>query len=244
MDLSIKEIKNKKGKVKLTKLMEAGIIPGFNQGSVVLVGSVKSGKSTLLANLLSDKRFYGTYFKKKHKYLFSPTATYDDIADQMEIPEDNRISENMIEELENLVEGQTAKVENKGKTKAPKLCIVFDDLSSMKKLQRSKIFEKIFTTNRHLNMMVFVAVHKISALTRLCRLQAAHIMFFAAPLSEIEILSNEFCGTGLSKKEMYDLIRYATTPDEKSKYPFLYINLRAEPKKRYRKNFDTVLQLK
>lgn len=244
MNLDIKPIKNKHGrKIKLTKLMEDGIIPGFNQGSIVLVGSVKSGKSTLLSNLLGDDRFYGKYFNNEDKYLFSPTATYDEIAGELGVPEENRISEDMIRELKDLIDDQTDEVERKGKYKARKLCIIFDDLSSCKKLQRSPVFEKLFTTNRHINAMVFCAVHKISALTRLCRLQCAHIMFFSAPRSEIDILCEEFCAQGMTKKQMCKLIQYATTPDQKNKKPFLYINLTTEPNKRYRKNFDTLLDL-
>jgi len=246
-DLRIRPLEDKsgKGKVKIkNKLMKQGIIPSFNQGSIVLVGSVKSGKSVLIQNLMTRKEFYGDFFDEDNKYLFSPTASYDEIADEMGIVEENRISEDMIEELSDIVEGQTMEVENRGKSRAKKLCLIFDDLSSCKKLQRSKVFEKIFTTNRHLNIMLFCCVHKISALTRLCRLQCAHICFFKASYSEMEILAREFCGSGLTKKQMIDLIRYATEPDENSSHPFLYINLTAKPKERYRKTFSQILELK
>ena len=243
MNLKIKAFDSKKGKIKLNPLMKQGIIPGFNQGSVVLVGSVKSGKSTLIVNFMKRPEFYKDYFKPKNVFLFSPTATYDELAEEMGIIEENRVSENMIDELTEILEEQTSEVEDKGKSKAPKLCIIFDDLSSMKKLQRSKVFEKIYTTNRHLNIQVFCCVHKISALSRLCRLQCAHIFFFSAPYSEMEILASEFCGQGLSKKQMINLIRHATTATEGDPKPFLYINNTAEPKKRYRKNLDKILEL-
>jgi len=246
-DLSIKPIesKSKKGKVKITNpLMKSGVIPSFNQGSVVIVGSVKSGKSVLIQNLLCKKQFYGDFFDEDNKYLFSPTAKFDELADEMGIADENRISEDMIEELTEIVEKQTEEVESKGKSKAPKILLVFDDLSSCKKLQTSKIFNLCFTTNRHLNILLIASVHKISALTRLARLQCSHIMFFNSPYSEMEILAREFCGAGLTKKQMIDLIRYATTPDENSSHPFLYVNLVAPPKERYRKTFSQMLELK
>jgi len=246
-DLSIRPLKDKsgKGKIKIKNpLMKQGIIPSFNEGSIVLVGSVKSGKSVLIQNLMTRKEFYGDFFDEDNKYLFSPTAKYDEIADSMDIPEENRISEDMIEELTDIVEEQTQEVKSKGKSKAKRLCLIFDDLSSCKKLQRSKVFEDIFTTNRHLNIMLFCCVHKISALTRLCRLQCAHICFFKASYSEMEILAREFCGSGLTKRQMIDLIKYATTPDDNSSHPFLYINLTAKPKQKYRKTFSQILELK
>ena len=242
----IKHIKSRtgRGKIKLTKAMEELVIPGFNQGSVVIVGAVKTGKSNLVVNLMTRPEFYKGYFDKENIWLFSPTATYDEMAEEMEIEEENRISEDMINKLTELIEEQTTEVEDKGKARARKLCLIFDDLSSCKKLQRSKTFEKIFTTNRHLNIMLICCVHKISALTRLCRLQCSHIIFFSAPFSECEIVSNEFCGQGLTKREMLELIKYATTPDEKSSHPFLYINLIAKPLERYRKNFTRILRIK
>jgi hypothetical protein len=60
----------------------------------------------------------------------------------------------------------------------------------------------------------------------------------------MEILAREFCGSGLTKKQMINLIRYATSPDENSSHPFLYINLTAKPKEKYRKTFNQVLELK
>ena len=234
----------KKDRVKLTKPMEELIIPGFNQGSTVIVGSVRSGKTCLVVNLMTRPEFYKGYFDKENIWLFSPTATYDEMADSMDIQEENRISEDMIDRLAELISEQTGEVEDKGKGKARKLCLIFDDLSSCKKLQRSKVFEKIFTTNRHLNIMLICCVHKISALTRLCRLQCSHVIFFSAPYSECEILANEFCGQGLTKREMLELIKYATTPDENSSHPFLYINLLSTPLERYRKNFTRILRIK
>ena len=72
LDLRIRKIDSNKDNLPTTPLMKAGVIPGFNQGSVCLVGSVRSGKSTLLVNLLTRPVFYGNYFKKKDKYLYSP----------------------------------------------------------------------------------------------------------------------------------------------------------------------------
>jgi len=60
----------------------------------------------------------------------------------------------------------------------------------------------------------------------------------------MEILAREFCGSGLTKRQMIDLIKYATTPDENSSHPFLYINLTAKPKEGYRKTFSQILELK
>jgi hypothetical protein len=240
MDLSIKPSKSRKADSKLTPAMKRGLIPSFNEPSCVIVGSVKSGKSTLLQNLVADNRFYGKFFNRKNRYLFSPTATFDLIANEMKIPRENRISENMIERLQELVDDQIEAVEE-DPDRAKKILIVFDDLSSMKKLQRSKVFERTFTTNRHLNMMVFVAVHKFTSLTRLCRLQCGHVIIFPCSYSEMEAIAEEYTPPGLTKKDMIGLIKEATKKNEKISHPFLYINLTQPFSKRYRKTFNEMI---
>lgn len=242
MDLSIGKLKSNKDAIDddLPLLQKQKIIPCHNTGSVIITGAVKSGKSNLMAVLATDYRFYGDYYKKKNRFLFSPTAEFDDMAENMDIPKENRVSEDMIDALQNLYDNQLEKVKA---GKSEKLLVICDDLTSCKKFQRSPIFKKIFTTNRHINMMLWCAVHKYTGLIRVCRLQCAYIIFFNAPDSEIKALAEDHTPAGKSKKEMYEIVNYATKKSKDSPKPFLFINNCADHEDRYRRNFNEIIEL-
>lgn len=242
MSLSIKPVKSKnKNTEGLTSLMKQNVIPGYNSPSCLIIGPVKSGKSTLVCHMVNE--FYSDFYEEKNRFLFSPTATYDPIADEMGIDEENRIDENMIEELTEIVEDQKDQIKSKGKANADKLLIIFDDITSCKALQRSKIFMKLFCTNRHFNCQVIAISHKYKNIPRTSRLQCGHVIMFNNSQSELDALCDDFCANGLNKKQFMTVINHALKKTDDNPKPFIYINLTADQKERYRKNFDTILEL-
>ena len=209
--------------------------------SALMCGSTGSGKSNLIVNLVTRKKYYKGFFDEI--YLLTPTPN-DDMQVQMGIPEENVISEDFIENLDEWVKEQEAEIDSKGITKSPKTLIIFEDCTSNKKLMRSKSFIKAFVQNRHLNLSVMVCCHKYKALTRTCRMNCSTICYFQASKTEDEALTADHGANGLNKNEFLSLVDFATTPDESNKKPFLYINVKIPMKTRYRKCFSTILQLK
>lgn len=242
MSVDIRPIPTNKSKIKLRPLMKNNSIPSFAQ-SILLVGASGSGKTTVLLNLMTRKEFYKDFFD--FVFLFSITAELDDTFNILKIPDRRKISneKDMIEGLKSIVEAQKELIETRGLLGAPKVCLIFEDLTANKKLMRSKAFTDIFTAGRHLNLQVIVCIHKYKSLPRTQRLQAMNIIYFRGSKSEVEQLAEDFTPPRFSKKEFIQLIEFATDADKDNKHNFLYICNKVPFKIRYRKNFTTVLEL-
>ena len=241
MDLTIKPIESDSANLKLNYLMEQGVIPVIGKGSsAVAVGKTASGKSVLLANLLTRPEFYGEYFEDTNRYLYSPTADVDDLATKMNIPEKNRVTDDMIGKLETLWTKRMKDIKRKGGSQnVEPIVIVFDDLTGNTKLMNSKVFIRFFTAGRHVNCFCFVSVHKISALKRVCRLNCNYIFIFQSNNTEMKILIDEQRPSCLTKDEFTKLVMYAWD----SPYSFLYIDNTKQECERFKKNLDTLLRI-
>ena len=139
MDLKIKPLKTNKNKIKLRPLMKDHTIPAFAE-SLLLVGASGSGKTTVLIRLLTSKQFYYDYFN--FIFLFSVTAKLDDTFKLLKIPDRHTFTteDEMINGLEQIIKTQKEIVETKGLDKAPKIALVFEDLTSNKKLMKDPNF--------------------------------------------------------------------------------------------------------
>jgi energy-coupling factor transporter ATP-binding protein EcfA2 len=241
MDLTIRPAKSVSSQLPSNELMDQGIIPKFGKGSsIALIGRTGSGKSVLLSNLLTREEFYGTFFKPENRYLFSPTADVDSVADEMNIPKKNKVSSGMKGRLEAIWTKRAQEVKQAGGAhNVEPMCLVFDDLTGNVKLQNSKVFQQVFTAGRHLGILSFVCVHKISALKRVCRLSCNYIYIFQSTNTEVEILVKEQRPSCLTKEQFADLISYCWEGD----YDFLSINNIKPEKERYMHNLTELLQL-
>lgn len=240
LSLKIKPLETE-GNFPQRPLMKENIIPRMASSSLI-VGGTGSGKTVLLVNLLIRPEFYKDYFDRM--YLFSPTGgtdpTFKLLIKSKQLKKQDVITTDFESRLSDIVNEQQAHVESLGNEfKAKKICVIFEDLSSLKRLQRSEAFEQCFVQNRHLAMMVFAVVHKLSALTRVARLQAANIFFFPSPNSEVEILIDENAPPNLTKDQFREVIRLATA----GSHNFLHINNRVPYAERYRRNLDTIIEL-
>lgn len=241
--LKIKQINTNKNKIKVNPLMEDCTIPKFPQ-SVLMVGASSSGKTTLLMNLMTKKEMYKGYHD--FVFLFSITAKLDDSFKMLKIKKDFIFDteEDMIKNLKIIFESQKKNVEKEGVDKAPKMLLIFEDLTTNEKLMRDHIFKSLFTLGRHLNMQVIVMIHKYKALPRTQRLNAMNIIYFAGSKDEQSQLVDDFTPPNYSKREFTELVEYATGSDDKSDHNFLYMCNKLPFKIKFRKNFDLILELK
>lgn len=237
-DLSITTIPTKKDKIKQPFLSEHDVIPRINS-SVLFVGASGSGKTTVLANLMTRKDMLGSAFDRV--FLFSPTALTDDIQGYLGLDEDD-ICDNMKDVpdiLDNIMDDQREQIQERGAHRAPKYCIIFDDVVADRDLMKADQFTKCFIMCRHFNLTTLICSQSYKQIPRKCRLQANNIIYFAGSNSENEAIIEDRCPPNYTRKDGLKLVAFAT----REKYSFLHINMRVPFDQRYRRNFDEVIHV-
>ena len=247
--LEIVEFKSNKSKIPQRQLMELNIIPR-HPASIIMNGKSGSGKSTLLLNLCCMPQFYGPTQKTGTKqeinksryhdliFIFSPTATQDDLPEYLNLDEKYIITENFESRLEHIITTQRGIIEKKKIEHSPKILIIFDDIQSQDSFMRSGSFLKCFIQNRHYNISTILCSQSFTRTPRACRLQASSIFFFSGSASEMELLVEEFCPAGMTKKQFMEMVKYTT----KDKHSFMHINMKVPAEERYRKNLNNILK--
>ena len=239
VDLSIKTIPTKKDKIKQPLLSQENVIPRINS-SVLFIGSSGSGKTTVLANLLTRKDMLGAGVFDRI-FLISPTAYSDDIQKYLKIDPDD-ICDNLNDApalLRDIMDTQRTAIEQEGAHKAPLFCIVFDDCVADTDLLRAPEFIKTFIACRHYNLTTLLCSQSFKAIPRKCRLQAHNIIFFRSSGSEVECIVEDRSPPNMNKKRAQRLVEFATTEP----YSFLHINMRCPYETRYRRNFDEIINI-
>lgn len=238
--LKIRKVRTRKDKIKNPPLSEQDILPKLGT-STIMNGTTGQGKSTLLANLMRNPNFLGGEGIFKHRFLCSPTAEGDDVQKQLAIPKGNTFSDlhEAPEMIREVLKFQKEQIKEKGNDQAPQIVMIFDDIISDPLFMKTDEFIKCFIASRHYNATVFVCTQSWTAVPRKCRLQAKNIFFFSSPLSEVECLCLEHCPPGMTKKQFYALVDYAT----QEPYSFLYINKSVPMDERYRRNIDERINL-
>lgn len=239
----------------------AGVIPATHF-RWILSGPSKSGKSNL-AKWSLDK-----YYKRDGKkswfdkiYLLSPTAHIDFMwANLAGLDHKNRISHPTARHLTGILDSQIRKIAGSSsesamrnissatlgrkKRTADKILVIFDDAIAESKLINSPEFLKIFIQGRHYNISSMVMTQSYMRVPRSVRLQATHLSMFPSRATEIDRVFTEFGPKSMNKKEFYEMVQYATRPEEGDQYPFLHVDAFAPEKTRFRRNFTHTLEIK
>jgi len=243
--LKIVPFETSKHKIKQRPNMEKNIIPK-HPSSVIFNGRSGSGKSNLMVNLLTRPEFYGGknhYFDKVH--LFSPTAgAMDDLCKHLidYTPLERKDIHNEFDNdmLQDILDKQALEIDEKGIDKADKALIILDDIQADQKFLRGKSIKKVFLMNRHHGVSTWLCGQSFNLTPRACRLQANNLFIFPCSKSEHKVLIDEFTPPNKTKKDMSDMLDYAT----RERYNFLHINMKEQPETRYRHNLDVILKLK
>ena len=213
--------------------------------SASLIGGSGSGKSVLAVNLLTNPNLFGNYFDKI--YLIGATVNSDDTWKSLNVPKTQQFTDvsTMIPRTERVIKKQKQDVEKMGVAKAPRICIVWEDVTTNLKLLNSAAYIQSYVQNRHLNCSTLAMCHKFTAQTRVCRLNSGHHFIFAASKSEVARIVSETMPHNLDKATYIRLINYAWTPTKQNPKPFMWINFKAGAKdvnSQLRKNLNEVIQ--
>jgi GTP-binding protein EngB required for normal cell division len=240
VDYSIKALETEKSKIPLRACQKNGTLPKF-PCSVMFSGRSGSGKSNLLASILSRDEMLKDYYHCI--VVYSPTAgTTDDIYKNLDLPKENFIPDFGKEDLERIIDSRKKLIKKKGiewVAKQSRMLIILDDVISNREFLNSPTALKLFALLRHYLCSIFVLMQSYTKLPRALRLNCNCIYVFPASRSEIEVLKDEITPSSLTKKEFEQVIEYCTKDD----YSFLTINNHAPSGKKIRKNLDEIINL-
>jgi len=242
-DCHIREISTRKSDIDQCHAAQHKLVPK-HPFRFMLSGASGSGKTTVLLNLL--KRFYinndkSSYFDEI--YAIGPTVKFDDMWKELDLDDDHLIEKPTIEVLEQIYKEAEEEVKQKGIDRSTKILIVFEDIISHAKFMRSTEFLKAYVMGRHFGISVMVCTQSFTKVPRACRLQCTQIAFFPSSQSEMKLMNEEYCPPHTSRREFFDVMHYATTPDAEDEYPFLYIDHPAKPEDRFRKTFGRKIRI-
>lgn len=217
-------------------------IPGFPT-TVVAVGKPGCGKTNVLMNFLTREELWNKFYDKI--YLLGPTVKSDKLFKKIEVPKNQQVTDpgEFISKLVEWTEAQVHKVEN-NPNDAPKCLFIFEDITSYRNtVQLDPNFTKCFTTIRHHKSTAYANIHKYCSLERTARMSAMHIILFPVNRTEIDAVYADFGTDDFEKNDFPYICKYAWTPTEENKKPFLYINLYVEQGERFRKCFEEVINV-
>ena len=251
MDFEIRPQETKKDKVVDSNrpAMKAGIIPKHPAISI-FIGSVGSGKSTLVINLLSKPNLYGIDPKTKKPFfdvIFVLTGSdddlYDNLVDMKIIKEDKIKLDPTPDDIGKLISIQRQDIKKKGIDKADKALIILDDVVDNGKLMRSQEMRTLFIKPRQLNFSVFLLSQYMNLIPKFMRNNARNIFFFRGNRSDHEILCDQFCPSNLNRKTFLKLIHQAVEERGNETHNFLHINRTKPISERFRRNLNKLINV-
>jgi hypothetical protein len=240
--IKITPLKTKKTELPQSLYMEADIINRF-PSLTLCIGKSGSGKSNVVGNMLTKKEFMKDFFDEI--YLFSPTAKTDDLVEHLNLKDEHiidNLDESSIIKLNKIVDDNTEKIKKNGiknTAKNSKILIICDDCISEKVFIKSNILSKLATAGRHALISTIICSQSYTKVPRVIRLQAQGMIVFPSSNDELDLLCEDLCPAGMSKKDFLELIKYAT----EERYSFLFVNHHVKnPKEKFRKNFDEIIE--
>jgi len=238
-DLALVVPDTDKNDIKHPKLSEQGVIPKLGS-SILLVGKSGSGKSVLLYNLLKDKRFYGSAFKRV--FLCSPTGDFDDTLQGLELPEGQIFTDlkQAAVAIGSIHKAQAEQIQQHGNGPVAQYALALDDVIGDTKFMGSPSFLRSFIAPRHFNFTTFLCSQHLRKVPKAARLQAAMVCLFACSRSEMDTICEEYCPSCMSKQGFEAMLERVWN---EGPHEFVSIHLRQPLETRYRHGLNKPLGL-
>lgn len=207
-------------------------IGGFGGGSLTLIiGAVKTGKSTLLSNLFLNDNFYGqdTFdYVKIMSNTISNDITSRFLKEAYDV--DDYYSDDIVR---GIIENQKMYE----KADQPKIAILADDL--LGSVPRSGLLWQLCSRYRHYNIrMLAISSQNYRQISPVAR-QNCQNLIITSPFpnyKEMRKISEEFGDVVGGEKNFLAIYKHATP----NRYDFLHLDLQSNPPKAY-KNFDELI---
>jgi hypothetical protein len=225
--MKIRPVKVKRKNVK--KHNNFSLIPSHPYRSI-FTGATGSGKTTMMVNLLTRRRFLKDYFDEM--YLFSPNVEVEE--EFKNIGKKNKHTKIFYKEHFHLgdVTSIFEEIKNRAKEygdvdrdKLPRVLLFIDDFASDRKVMGSKILKTIFFMSRKYSVSTWISTQYYRRVPPEIRTNAEYHVVFVQPNTESEKIADEMSVGKFTKKKMLELMnRVADTP-----YSFLFINRKKTP---------------
>lgn len=234
---TIEPLRSQRDDVKRTPGQKCYAMPP--PGTMVVVGSTGSGKTTIVGNLLKKSNMLNKYFDEIYVFCLSPCTTLIDHV--KEVKEEHVYLENDPQQLADLYAKQKRAMSSLGFKRTPHVLFILDDIVQSKKFMNAPVLSDIFFGGTHSKCSLWLLSQNYMSVPRRLRMNChSLILCHGVNNTEIERFSDEWQSAYMLKKEFMDVVKYALT----EKYSFLFVN-GTHPDKRlmFRRGFNDVLAI-
>ena len=208
-------------------------IDGFGGGAcVLLVSPVKTGKSTLISNMLLNTDFYDAQERFDSTHIISNTIANDVTSRFLKEAFDTHDQYN-----DTIIDGIVERQKTFSKEEQPEIAVVIDDcLGSIKREGRVNHLASRF---RHFNIkLLVISSQNFRAVSPIIRQNATNIVIGSPFPNRKELLKvAEEYGDLFGGPERFIQLYKKATPN---RYDFIHLDLQENPPIMY-KNFDVVM---
>jgi len=208
-------------------------IEGFGGGAcVLLISPVKTGKSTLISNMLLNSDFYDAQERFDSTHIISNTIANDVTSRFLKEAFDTYDQYN-----DSIIDGIVEKQKEYAKEDQPEIAVVIDDcLGSIKREGRINHLASRF---RHFNIkLLIISSQNFRAVSPIIRQNATNVIIGSPFPNRKELLKvAEEYGDLFGGAEKWIALYKKATPE---RYNFVHMNLQSNPPEMY-KNFDELI---
>lgn len=208
-------------------------IDGFGGGAcLLLVSPVKTGKSTLISNLLLNSDFYDAQERFDSTHIISNTIANDVTSRFLKDAFDTYDQYN-----DNIIDGIVERQKSFPKEEQPEISVIIDDcLGSIKREGRINHLASRF---RHFNIkLLVISSQNFRAVSPIIRQNATNVIVGSPFPNRKELLKvAEEYGDLFGGPEKWMALYRKATPE---RYNFIHMDLQENPPKMY-KNFDELI---
>ena len=215
---NITPLKSKRDQIKRTAGQRSFDLPG--PGSLILVGSVKSGKTTIIGNLLMKSTMLKGYFDKVYLFCLSPCTTLID--NVPELTDDYIFTDDNPEMLTKLYQQNKALTKDIGFKRTPNVLFILDDIIQSKKFMNSPTLGELFYSGSHCKCSIWILTQNYMSIPRRMRMTSiGMIICHGVNNTEKERFAIEYQSAYLDKKEFMEMIDHCL----EKPFSFMFVNL-------------------